>query len=69
LVNANYKFVWADVGIQGSASDTQIFNHESLRNILQIGILGLHDSEVLLNDDKPIPYFIVGDDVFPSGLG
>lgn len=32
LVDANYKFLWADVGTQGSSSDAQIFNNGPLRN-------------------------------------
>ena len=27
LLDADYKFIWADVGVQGSSSDAQIFNH------------------------------------------
>ena len=63
LVDADYKFIWADVGAQGSSSDVQIFNHGPLR--LENGTLGLPDSEPLLHDDTPIPYFLVGDDALP----
>ena len=64
MVDADYKFIWADVGAQGSTSDAQIFNHGPLRNRLENGTLGLPDSEPLPHDDRPIPYFLVGDDAF-----
>ena len=31
LVDANYKFMWVDVGVSGSGSDAQIFNQSDLR--------------------------------------
>nr|XP_054774507.1 putative nuclease HARBI1 [Lytechinus pictus] len=65
LVDADYKFLWGDIGSQGSSSDCQIFNHSPLRAGLENGTLGLPDPEALPDDDKPIPYFIVGDDAFP----
>lgn len=65
LVDADYKFMWADVGTQGSSSDAQIFNHGPLRNGLENDTLGLPDPEPLPHDDRPLPYFLVGDDAFP----
>ena len=65
MVDADYKFIWADVGAQGASSDAQIFNHRPLRNRLESRTLGLPDSEPLPHDDRPIPYFLVGDDAFP----
>ena len=65
LVDADYKFIWADVGTQGLSSDAQVFNHGPLRNGLENGTLGLPDPEPLPHDDKPVPYFLVGDEVFP----
>lgn len=32
LVDVDYKFLWADIGAMGSASDTQIFNDSELKN-------------------------------------
>ena len=57
--------MWADVGTQGSSSDAQIFNHGPLRNGLENDTLGLPDPEPLPHDDRPLPYFLVGDDAFP----
>ena len=65
LVDADYKFLWADVGSQGSCSDCQIFNHGALRPSLESGAIGFPDPAPLPNDDRKIPFFILGDDAFP----
>ena len=65
LVDADYKFIWADVGSQGSSSDAQVFNHGPLRQRLENGTIGFPEPDPLPHDDKPTPYFFVGDDAFP----
>ena len=35
LVNADYKFIWADVGSRGSASDAQIYNNSELKEFVE----------------------------------
>ena len=41
LVDAEYKFLWVNVGSSGSFSDAQIFNHSKLRRKIENGTLGL----------------------------
>ena len=65
LVDADYKFLWADVGANGSTSDCAVFNASPLRAALETGDIGFPDAEPLPNDDHNIPYFLVGDDAFP----
>lgn len=65
LVDADYKFVWASVGANGSSSDCAIFNRSTLEPALREGTLGLPPPEPLPNDDTDMPYFILGDDAFP----
>jgi len=65
LVDADYKFLWAQVGTPGSASDAGVFNHSNLEPALRTGTLGLPDPEPLPNDNQDTPYFIIGDDAFP----
>ncbi len=65
LVDADYKFLWANVGIEGSASDAGVFNQSPLEAALREGTLGLPDPEPLPHDDRDTPYFIIGDDAFP----
>ena len=64
LVDADYKFIWADVGGCGSASDAQIYNNSELKQCAEDGTLGLPDPEPLPNDTEDVPYFFVGDDAF-----
>jgi len=66
LVDADYRFLWADVGSVGSASDSGIWNESSLKEALSSDTLGFPPAEELPHDDggRPIPYFLLGDDAF-----
>ena len=64
LVDADYKFVWVDVGANGSTSDATFYNQCELKQPLDAGTLGLPPAEPLPHDDRDIPYFIIGDDAF-----
>ena len=64
LVDADYKFIWADLGGCGSASDAQIYNDSELKQCAEDGTLGFPDPEPLPNDNQDVPYFFVGDDAF-----
>ncbi|XP_045121906.1 protein ALP1-like [Portunus trituberculatus] len=64
LVDADYKFIWADVGGAGSASDAQIYNASELKECVEDGTLGFPDPEPLPNDNQDMPYFFIGDDAF-----
>jgi hypothetical protein len=64
LVDAEYRFLWVDVGTHGSTSDASIFNAGPLKEALESATLGLPDPDPLPGDDKPMPYFVVGDDAF-----
>ena len=64
LVDADYKFLWADVSAAGSASDAQIFNSCELKECLEYDSLGLPEPKPLPNDNKNVPYFFIGDDAF-----
>ena len=41
LVDAEYKFLWVNVGTSGSSSDAQIFNCNKLKRRIENGTLGL----------------------------
>lgn len=64
LVDGDYKFTWAEVGSNGSAGDAQVFNNSELKEAIDKGVLGLPDPEPMPNDDRPMPFFIAGDDAF-----
>ena len=62
LVDADYKFLWIDVGSDGSTNDASIYNGSELKE-------GLESPNNIFNiplpgDDVPIPYYIVGDNAF-----
>ena len=65
VVDAEYKFLYIDVGAPGSGSDGGIFQHTPIRNALETGTVGLPADEPLPNSEEPVPYFLVGDDGFP----
>jgi len=64
VVDGDYKFLWVNVGSEGSCSDAGIFNRSSLAPALQDATLGLPQPDHLPHDDVDIPYFLVGDDAF-----
>lgn len=65
LVAADYKFMWVDVRGNGSISDCAVFNRSHLKEDWENGTLGLPEADELPGDNRPIAYFIVGDDAFP----
>ncbi|XP_078254545.1 uncharacterized protein LOC144593005 [Rhinoraja longicauda] len=58
-VDANYNFLFVDVGTAGSVTDGGIWREPSLGEALEDGRAG--------EDNPDIPYSLVGDDVFPLG--
>ena len=64
LVNADYKFLWTDVGGDGYMSDAQIYNDSELKELLADGAIGLPAPDRLPGDDQDTPYFLLADDAF-----
>ncbi len=60
LVDADYKFIWADVGSNGAASDAQIFADSELKEAIENDVISFPPADLLPNDDRGIPYFIIG---------
>ena len=65
VADAEGRFIYIDVGANGSASDGGIFQVTPLREALEKGIAGIPGPEPLPDDDVPMPYFILGDNAFP----
>ena len=64
VVDADYKFIYADVGGKGSSSDAQMFNASELKEGLEHDLLSVPKPVPLPGDNQPVPYFLVGDDIF-----
>jgi len=64
VVDADYKFMYADIGGLGHQSDCQLYNNSSLAYGIEHGHLNLPPSEPLPNQTKPFPFFFLGDDAF-----
>ena len=67
LVDAGYKFLWAELGGFGSMSDAQIFLETDLRDALETNDANRPPACPLTQDPEDtvdVPYFIVSDDAF-----
>ena len=78
LADAEYKFLYVNVGCQGRISDGGVFKNSELYHLLVNGEINLPDSRQLLhlsslNDsflveskrESEVPYIVVADDAFP----
>ena len=65
MVDANYKFVYVDVGASGRAGDAGVFGESLLKQALQNGTLNLPPPATLEGITSKTCYHIVGDDPFP----
>ncbi|XP_034031411.1 protein ALP1-like [Thalassophryne amazonica] len=64
LVDADYKFLALDVGASGSGSDGGIIEGTDLKRCMEDGSIGLPPPSPLPGGDRPVGYYIVGDDAF-----
>ncbi|XP_014679878.1 PREDICTED: uncharacterized protein LOC106819809, partial [Priapulus caudatus] len=64
LVDADYKFLWIDVGGHGHMSDSQISNDLELKECLVYGTICLPPADPLPKDDRDMPYLFLADDAF-----
>lgn len=65
MVDANYKFLYVDIGCNGRVSDGGVFRESSLSSAFQNNTLDVPPPEVLPGCTTPIPYIIVADEAFP----
>ena len=65
LVDADYNFVYVDIGTPGASSDGGVFNKCSLRKKIDAASMGFPGKKSLPGDPEPLPHFIVADDAFP----
>lgn len=65
LVDANYRFIYINVGAAGAGSDGGVFANTDLRRLIEAEDLGIPDPEPLPGAAENIPYYIVADEAFP----
>ena len=66
LVDANYNFMYADIGACGSESDGGVFAHTRLKYLFEHMGANLPPPEALSADPagRPVGYFMLGDEAF-----
>ena len=65
LVDANYNFMFVNVGCQGRISDSCVFANTELYKKLETKTLCLPQPVPLNWREKSVPYFFTGDEAFP----
>ena len=64
VADANYNFVFVDVGAYGKDCDSSVFKETSLWNKMQEDALNLPAPRVLPGMKEELPYVLVGDEAF-----
>lgn len=65
LVDANYKFVFVDIGTNGRVSDGGVFRNSALSSALETNCMNVPGPQMLPSGTVPVPHLIVADDAFP----
>lgn len=65
LVDAEYNFLYANVGCQGRISDGGVFRNSDLFKKLEKNCLNLPPCSTLPGKNKKIPFVYLGDEAFP----
>lgn len=64
LVDAEYNFLFVDVGCNGRVSDGGVYANSSLSSVIQRNGLNFPEDDFLPNTNIKVPYVIVADDAF-----
>ena len=65
LVDADYKFIYIDVGCNGRISDGGVFRNATLSNALVENTLNIPNARCLPGGQERLPFVIEGDAAFP----
>ncbi|VEN58845.1 unnamed protein product [Callosobruchus maculatus] len=65
LVDAQYRFIYVNVGVNGRVSDGGVFGASLLSKKMRDGSLGLPEPQCLPGRITKVPYVIVADEAFP----
>ncbi len=64
ICDANYNFIYVDVGAVGRRSDGGIFKDSKMGEKFAKNLMNLPNPKQLLVDGNPLPYVLVGDEAF-----
>lgn len=59
IVDADYRFLWVNMGANGSTSDCAVFNTTDLKTAFENNTIGLPSDDKLPGDDMDTSYFLV----------
>ena len=65
VCDAKYNFTLVDVGQYGSNNDSGVLAQSKISSAFENNTLNLPESEVLPGTNLDIPYFLMGDEIFP----
>lgn len=65
LVDANYRFIYVDIGVNGRVNDAAVYRDCSLATAINTNTLNLPSERCLPDRPIQIPFVIVADDAFP----
>jgi len=69
LVDANYRFLYVDIGRNGQNSDAGVWENCDLQAGLRSGQIPIPDPIPITPGGPDIPFYIIGDDAFPLRPG
>ena len=65
LVDAQYRFIYVDVGVNGRVSDGGVFSRCSLNKAIESNSLHIPQHRPLPGTEIPCPFHIIADEAFP----
>ncbi|CAK1583986.1 unnamed protein product [Parnassius mnemosyne] len=65
LIDANYNFLYVDIGCQGRISDGGVLRNSTLFDMIRDGTLSLPQAIPLQGRNTPVHFYFIGDDAFP----
>ena len=65
LVDADYRFIYVDIGANGRVADSGVFRQSSLDQALAKNMLGIPEPATLPGTDVKTSFAIVADEAFP----
>lgn len=65
VVDANYNFIYANIGSQGRISDGGVFSETKFYDLLTEEQMQIPPDTILPNSENSAPFVFVGDDAFP----